>query len=176
MGSLVPLEMFEFLDDTHRAIQDQLQALRTLLLSPDVSNLSKAQKAELQAIYTFFAEDAHQHHLDEEKHVFPALLNSQQADLTHLAKVLRQDHGWLEENWIELAPQLQALVHANAWVDPVELQHAFDVFEALYAEHMTLEESIAFPKAKQLDQGWDPLTIGREMAKRRMLKPAAIGQ
>ena len=174
MGSLIPLDMFEFLDDTHKSIQVKLQDLRVLLESAEFPDFSRQQKHELESIYTFFAIDAHQHHLDEEQHVFPALLASQSAELLHLAKQLRQDHGWLEENWIELAPQLQALLHSNGWADKAELTHAFDVFEALYTEHMSLEESIAFPKAKEVGQNWDPLTIGREMAKRRMLKPAVI--
>jgi len=172
MGSLIPLDMFEFLDDTHKSIQVNLQDLRLLLESAEFPDLSRPQKHELESICIFFAVDAHQHHLDEEQHVFPALLGSERAELLNLAKQLRQDHGWLEENWIELAPQLQALVHSNGWADPSELTHAFDVFEALYNEHMALEESLAFPKAKEVGQHWDPMTIGREMAQRRMLKPA----
>ena len=71
-----------------------------------------------------------------------------------------------------MAPQIQATIHDNVWFDLDELRHGFNVFEALYTEHMALEESIAFPRAMSLVKDWDLLTIGREMAQRRMLKPA----
>ena len=172
MGSLIPLDMFEFLDETHKSIQIKLQEFRALLETEGFPSLTRPQKAQLESIHAFFAHDARQHHLDEERHVFPALLESQQNELTHLAQQLRQDHGWIEENWIELAPQIQATIHDNVWFDLDELRHGFNVYEALYTEHMALEESIAFPRAMSLVKDWDLLTIGREMAQRRMLKPA----
>ncbi len=118
----------------------------------------------------YFNGEARQHHLDEEKHIFPALLASQNAEIVQATEHLIQDHGWLEENWIQIAPSLEAAAGGNLWFDPAELRHALDVFEALYLDHILLEESIAYPEAKKRLQTLDTLGMGREMAKRRLMR------
>ena len=49
-----------------------------------------------------------QHHLDEATRVLLQLLSARSAQVQALALVrtLRQDHGWIEENGLQLAPQL----------------------------------------------------------------------
>lgn len=42
-----------------------------------------------------------------------------------------------------------AASEGNQWFDPAELWYALDVFETLYTDHLLLEESIAYPHAKQ---------------------------
>ena len=54
----------------------------------------------------------------------------------------------------------------------MELRHALDVFEALYLDHILLEESIAYPQARQRLAGLDTVGMGREMARRRVLRQA----
>jgi hypothetical protein len=41
------------------------------------------------------------------------------------------------------------------------------VFELLYAQHMQLEESIAYPQVKLAITSWNPESIDREMTRRR---------
>ena len=69
-------------------------------------------------------------------------------------------------------PSLEAAANGNLWFDPVELRHALDVFEALYLDHILLEESIAYPQARQRLAGLDTVGMGREMARRRVLRQA----
>jgi hypothetical protein len=61
---------------------------------------------------------------------------------------LQQDHGWLEEDWLELEPQLQAVAHGYSWYDIDSLRHGVGVFTALYHDHIALEESLIYPEAK----------------------------
>ena len=102
--------------------------------------------------------------------MFPALIASSDDTLIAMTRQLYQDHGWLESNWVELAPMLKGLVHNNIWFNEAELQHSFDVFSNLNIEHLQLEESIAYPKAKACVWTWDSPGIGREMHLRRTLR------
>ncbi len=166
----VSIAVFEFLDSTHKDIQQQLQLLHTLVDAIENEGLNPANRGTARRVLDYFNGEARQHHLDEEKHIFPALLASQNAEVVQATEPLIQDHGWLEENWIQIAPSLEAATGGNLWFDTAELRHALEVFEALYLDHILLEESIAYPEARKRLQGLDTLGMGREMAKRRVMR------
>lgn len=166
----VSIAVFEFLDSTHQDIQQQLQLLHTLVDAIENDGLNAATRGTARRVLDYFNGEARQHHLDEEKHIFPALLASQNAEVVQATEHLIQDHGWLEENWIQIAPSLEAATGGNLWFDTAELRHALEVFEALYLDHILLEESIAYPEARKRLQQLDTLGMGREMAKRRVMR------
>lgn len=166
----VSIAVFEFLDATHQEIQRELQLLHTLVDAIENEGLNQTNRGTARRVLDYFNGEARQHHLDEEKHIFPTLLASQNAEVVEATEHLIQDHGWLEENWIQIAPSLEAATGGNLWFDTAELRHALEVFEALYLDHILLEESIAYPEAKKRLQGLDTLGMGREMAKRRVLR------
>ena len=166
----VSIAVFEFLDSTHQEIQRELKLLHALVDSIENDGLNAATRGSARRVLDFFNGEARQHHLDEEKHIFPALLASQDAELVQTTEHLIQDHGWLEENWIQIAPSLEAATGGNLWFDTAELRHALEVFEALYLDHILLEESIAYPEAKKRMEGLSTVGMGREMAKRRVMR------
>ncbi|MBL8390184.1 MAG: hemerythrin domain-containing protein [Hydrogenophaga sp.] len=166
----VSIAVFDFLDNTHRDIQLQVRQLHALVDAIEADGLNQANRALARSVVDYFNHEARQHHLDEEKHIFPSLLASQDAEVVQATEHLIQDHGWLEENWIQIAPSLEAATSGNLWFDPAELRHALEVFEALYLDHILLEESIAYPEAKKRLQGLDTLGMGREMARRRVME------
>ena len=165
----VATTVFEFLDGAHREIRQQLRQLHALVDAIENNGLNQATREQARRVLAYFNGEARQHHLDEEKHIFPALLGSQNADIVQAAEHLAQDHGWLEENWLQIAPSLEAATNGNLWFDTQELRHALEVFEALYLDHIVLEESIAYPAAKQRLTSLDTAGMGREMARRRAL-------
>ena len=165
----VSIAVFDFLDATHREVQQQIRQLHALVDAIESDGLNQANRGAARRVLDFFNNEARQHHLDEEKHIFPALLASQDAELVQTTEHLIQDHGWLEENWIQIAPSLEAATGGNLWFDTAELRHALEVFEALYLDHILLEESIAYPEAKKRLEGVSTLGMGREMAKRRVM-------
>ncbi len=169
-----PANVFEFLDESHREIQRQLFQLRQLIDEIEADGLSVAHKPIARQVLRYFNSEARQHHLDEETHIFPALLSSGVPEVVHAAKHLTQDHGWLEENWLQIEPALEAAANGNQWFDAAELRHALDVFEALYTDHIILEESLAYPEAKKRLDYLNNTGSGREMARRRAL--ASQGQ
>lgn len=163
----VPPGVFEFLDATHRRIAEHLQRLRLLVDRIATDGLDHASQEKAREVLEFFNAEARQHHLDEEKHIFPTLLESGDPDVVQAAERLTQDHGWLEENWLSMAPSIDAAADGSTWFDTTELSHALDVFEALYQDHMVLEESLAYPEARKRLAQLDTDGMGREMARRR---------
>lgn len=176
-SAVVPPGVFEFLDATHVRIGQHLQTLRLLVDRISTDGLDHASQERAKEVLEYFNTDARQHHLDEEKHVFPALLASADANVVHAAKRLTQDHGWLEENWLSIEPSIAAAADGSTWFDTTELSHALDVFEALYQEHIELEEALAYPEARKRLEAVNTDGMGREMAARRAkLKAQALGK
>lgn len=166
--------LFDFMDAQHQAIRRELLALQDLVQAIDADGLTPAVRARSGELRNWFDTHAREHHLDEEQHVFPALLaNAETADT---ARRLRQDHGWLEEDWLEIAPALGAAAEGNLWFDLDVLRHAVEVFAQLYTDHMLLEEGLAFPQARERLPAQAQAAMGVEMARRRAWRLAHGGE
>ena len=168
--------LFDFLDRSHQELQRQLVALRRLVGQVSDDALDAPGRDELKRTIAWFNTEARQHHLDEEHHVFPALMQSTDAHVVQTTLRLRQDHGWIEENWLELEPSLEAAAGGYSWFDRDTLAQGVAVFEQLYIDHLTLEESLAYPEARARI---DPATLARasaEMAQRRAVRETRPGK
>jgi hemerythrin-like domain-containing protein len=143
--ALPPLEA---LDRTHHQMMVVLSELQQLVERLDTDGIDPAARRSAQAVCKFFNEHARQHHADEETLIFPALVRKGDKALIHQVLRLQQDHGWLEEDWLELAPQLQAVARGYSWYEIDSLRHAVGVFTTLYQDHIALEESLIYPEAK----------------------------
>lgn len=139
---------FEALDACHRQILTHLQALSKLAQRIETAGVDADVQHQARAIETFFSDTSRDHHVQEEKSVFPALLASGDPALTAAVRSLQQDHGWIEENWIELAPQLSAIASGNNWPDAAEFQHGVQVFVELCTGHIALEETVVYPESR----------------------------
>ena len=139
---------FRALDDCHQEIARHLERLARLMDHLDAEGVDERARAEADAIERFFSTTSQRHHLDEETKVFPQLLASTDVDLVATVRMLQQDHGWIEEDWLAIAPQLRAIAAGYNWYDPAELRHALQVFLELCREHIALEESLIYPEAK----------------------------
>ena len=144
-----PLPEFEKLDHTHREALKMLQALGRLLAALPQSGLDDEARASALAIMDFFNGPARGHHAEEEARVFPELLAVGDAALTQQVLRLKQDHGWLEQDWRELAPQIEAIASGYAWYDLDMLLAALPIFNTLYEEHIALEEALVYPEARR---------------------------
>jgi len=158
---------FEVLDACHQQILTALDRMQDLVEHLQAHGVDATAQSMAKDIYIFFNETARHHHLDEEKHVFPALLNSGDENLVRHVLHLQQDHGWIEEDWLELAPQFEAMAAGYSWYNIEQLNLALPVFTSLYHDHMALEESLAYPEAKARIAKWEMQGMGREMAQRR---------
>jgi hemerythrin-like domain-containing protein len=141
---------FEAQEACHQQILEQLTTLTALAQHIEASGVDAWAQQQAGVVEAFFSGTSRQHHLDEEKTVFPPLLAGNDAELAGLVRVLQQDHGWIEENWLELAPQLRAIASGNNWIDSAEFQHNAEVFLALCRGHIELEEKMIYPEARAL--------------------------
>ncbi|HPK33170.1 hemerythrin domain-containing protein [Ottowia sp.] len=159
--------LFQFLDETHQRLQLELIHLNRVVEAFAEDQMEPHDREQLARTIEWFDTVARQHHLDEEKHVFPPLLASSDAHVVEVTERLRQDHGWIEQNWLELGPHLSAVVNGNHWIEPELVQQMVQVFSQLCLDHLMLEESLAYPEARaQIDA--DALTkADQEMEQRR---------
>ena len=169
-----PLEDgFDQLDVCHRQTVLTLGKLAALVARLKRHGCDATARSLAAEIVAHFSTNARQHHEDEEQHVFPQLLANGDPDVEQAVLRLKQDHGWLEEDWRELAPQLEAVAAGQTGYDLDTLEHAVPVFIALSHDHIALEESCIYPQARARLRKGERREIGREMAMRRRIDRAA---
>ena len=144
-----PLPAFETLDQTHREMLSKLGEFERLLDHVDERGPDAEARRIAANLLAFFADHAREHHAQEERLVFPPLLAGADDALAAQVRRLQQDHGWLEEDWLLLAPQLEGIARGYNWYDLAMLRVALPVFCRLYHEHIALEEALVYPAAKR---------------------------
>lgn len=163
----VAADGFEALDACHRQTIETLRQLEALVAHLDDVPLTPADRAAVAQVISFFNDTSRPHHEDEERHVFPKLLAGPDAELAGHVRRLQQDHHWLDADWNELAPQLDALAHGHTGVDLATLREGVSVFLALSLEHVELEETCIYPQARAQSAKSERRAMAREMAARR---------
>jgi len=148
-AAVPPLPLFESLDQTHRQVMEVLGQLTQLIEQVDATGIDDRASLLARQICRFFDGTARAHHMAEEQYVFPSLLASGDAELVQHVLRLQQDHGWLEEDWLELGPHLQAVAEGQGWYDLDVMRSAIPVFTALYRDHISLEENIVYPASRR---------------------------
>jgi len=143
-----PLPTFESLDQTHHQMMQTLGQLAQLVEHLASTGVDTRARTLAREICVFFDGSARDHHAAEEQLVFPNLLASGDAELVQHVLRLQQDHGWLEEDWLELGPHLQAVAQGQTWYDLDVLRSAIPVFTELYRDHIALEETVVYPASR----------------------------
>ncbi len=141
-------DRFKTLDACHQQMHVHLAVLAGLLEQLECDGAAAPERQKITAAEAFYSDVARDHHAEEERSVFPALLQSDDAELVHAVQTLKQDHGWIEQNWLELSPMLRALSQGEDWVDMDELRHSIQIFLTLCHDHIVLEETLIYPKAR----------------------------
>src|SRR5947209_13052437 len=108
---------FEVLDACHRQTLEALDALSALLLHLESGTLDDVARAMARRVLQHFGTTSRQHHEDEERHVFPALVRGGDPAVVDAVLRLQQDHDWLEEDWMELSPHVDAIACGQSWYD-----------------------------------------------------------
>ncbi|MDQ5897215.1 MAG: hypothetical protein QG612_1301 [Pseudomonadota bacterium] len=146
-----PLEQdFEALDACHREVLVTLGDLQKLVERLEDHGVDPVARRLASDIVRFFSQTARAHHAEEERLVFPGLLASGDAELVQHIQRLQQDHGWLEEDWLELSAQVDAVAQGYSWYDLDALRMGSAIFAELYKDHIDLEESLIYPEARRL--------------------------
>ncbi|HEU5295335.1 MAG TPA: hemerythrin domain-containing protein [Burkholderiaceae bacterium] len=170
---------FAVLDQCHRDTLSTLDTLAELVARLESEGASDAVRAMASQVVSFFSATAKEHHEDEERHVFPEALAADDPEVVQAVLRLQQDHDWLEEDWLELSPHLNALVAGQSWWDLAFIREASAVFSALSHDHIALEEACVYPQARSRLKDAARQSMGREMAARRRARrstgPGATG-
>ncbi|MBC3808248.1 hemerythrin domain-containing protein [Undibacterium seohonense] len=152
----------------HDRIRKQLATLEKL--SPHLQKNGadfEAQKAVL-AILKYFQNAAPLHHDDEEVDLLPELQRTAQgADAELLAMILPtifQQHQQMAQQWRALESQLSMIAEGRS-AELNELHVA--AFQALYQDHMQIEETQIAPMAMRLLNAGQMHKLGRAMQTRR---------
>jgi hemerythrin-like domain-containing protein len=157
---------FTALDACHRKTLSMLEDLSALVTKLEHDGLDPATCVRAAKIAAFFATTAREHHEDEERHVFPALVEGGKPEIVQAVLRLQQDHDWLEEGWFELAPHVQAVAAGRQSDDIDTMREGVAVLAALYHDHIELEESFIYPEAQARMPTAGRREMGREMATR----------
>ena len=161
---------FAALDECHRRVLARVDELSGLVAAIEAGEINPAMRTLAASIAEFLGNDARRQHEDEERHVFPPLLASGNTDLVEAVLRLQQDHCWIEEDWFELEPHVQAIATGYGTCDTDTLKEGKAILAALYKEHIALGESIVYPEARARigPAGLD--AMAREMIGRRRIE------
>lgn len=141
---------FESLDQAHRAALHMLDRFQCLVAHLDDHGLDVIAERLAAEVLAFFDGPGCHHHDDEERLVFPEIDALGDAELSAHVRRLRQDHHWIDQDWRELAPHIKAIASGYNGYELALLQAALPVFEALYLDHMALEETVVYPAARRV--------------------------
>jgi hemerythrin-like domain-containing protein len=158
---------FDVLDACHRQTLLTLDKLTDLVARLGSSGTDDEARAMAAEIVHFFSTTARQHHEDEERHVFPKMVSNDDPEVVQAVLRLSQDHNWLEEDWMEISPQVDAVACGLTWYDLDVLREGVEIFAALSRDHIALEESLIYPQARARLRVGERREMGREMAARR---------
>ncbi|GAB2485850.1 hemerythrin domain-containing protein [Comamonas humi] len=159
-------EPFEMLHACHGRLQRMLALLGRLgehLAAQGCDAQARSAAADVQR---YFDLAGPLHHEDEELHVLPALRAAGEAAL---ADALHAEHEAMEQQWLSIRAELQA-VQAQQLAGGEALAQArrrWADFAALHAGHLQREESRAYPAVRARLGGPEQAAMGHDMARRR---------
>ena len=168
-GFEVPLEM---LSACHFRIERQCATLRRLVPHLDTHGADAQARTAAANVMRYFDTSAKHHHADEEKDLFPALIESMAGSdpvcLRALTVGLTTEHRELEARWQRVRVVLERVVAG----DGVSLDsEEVEALVGLYERHIEREEHELLPMAARLLSDDDLERVGRAMRERRGIDP-----
>ena len=165
VGFEVPLEM---LAACHLRVQDQCATLLRLVPHIAAHGSDRPAQEAATAVMRYFDTSARHHHDDEERDLFPALIESMAGSdavcLREMTAALTAEHRELEARWTALRAVLAQVAAGQA--APLA-QDDVGSFTGLYERHIAREESELLPMAQRLLSDAELDRIGLAMRMRR---------
>lgn len=141
---------FEMLQACHERVERMLRLLARLREHVAARGADDQARQAARDVMRYFDLAAPQHHLDEERHVFPPLLARGEPGIVALVRRLQDDHAQMEARWAAARAVLDALAQgALAALTPPQ-EALLEAFAGLYADHIRAEDGIAYPQAQRL--------------------------
>ena len=158
---------FEMLEACHDRVRRSLALLDRLVAHVRDHGHGDTSRSAARDVLRYFDLAAPHHHQDEELHVLPRLLASNDADLRALAEQLVAEHRRMEVLWAALRGPLQQWTDDRPVSTVFPLLDALAEFKSLYAGHIAREEDHAYPQARAALDGAALAGMGAEMSARR---------
>lgn len=161
---------FEMLTACHERVERMLDLLSRLQAHLTMQGCDEQARSAAADVLRYFDLAAPQHHLDEERHVFPAVLALQEQTLRQLVERLQREHLEMERLWTVVRQTLQRVTHADtqSWTPLSVADHAaMAAFAAIYQDHIRDEESLIYPAAQQTLERHHLQAMSRDMTFRR---------
>ena len=165
-------EPLGLLSDCHRRIEHFLRVLIALSDQAGGRVLDTRDREQLKTAVEYFTTAAPRHTADEEESLFPRLERRGDRKAVEVLRHLEGDHD-VARSHHEMVDRLVRGWLANGTIDEHdlrELRESLGRLEALYDEHIAVEDKQVFPAAARLLSATDISEIGREMAARRTVR------
>lgn len=159
-------EPFELLAGCHDRVRRTLDLLGRLCAHLQQHGADADARSAAQDVQRYFSIAAPLHHADEERHIVPVLLASDEPELQAAGRQMLADHRAIESCWAELSPLLQQIISGHPLIQGV-LDGASHRFQALHAPHLVLEDQLAFVAARALIGPTGQRDMSLDMARRR---------
>jgi len=162
---------FEMLLACHERIERMLCLLEKLALRLNDSGLDQDCKDAAADVMRYFDLAGPAHHQDEEKHVLP-VLKAGAIDEQQLAIQIEREHELMAKQWQVLRQDLGMLCMTDEGAPGnLSLSQGWrerrDAFAQLHREHINLEESTIYVKARERLDAASLEIMSAEMAQRR---------
>ena len=149
------LPMLDRLDAMHEQMRYWLGELQTLVNHMEDRGWDTWARDHARSVIDFFSHTARQHHADVDRQIFPLISGRGDAAIDTSIDRLRQDQGWLEENWREVLAQLQPVAEGFGGYDVDTLRRAAEIFDEVLREKVEREKSLLPPAERALAEAKD---------------------
>ena len=171
-------EPLGLLSDCHRRIEHLLRVLLAIDRESAGGPLAAGPRAELEAALTYFATAAPKHTADEEQSLFPRLrAASDPATIQALELLDRLERDHNADRHHAAVDVLGRRWLAKGRLHPVEvgaLRAHLAALQAIYQEHIAIEDRELFPAAARVLSSGQLIQVGLEMAARRKTGPMTV--
>ena len=161
---------FEMLTACHERVERMLDLLSRLLAHLTAQGCDEQARSAAADVLRYFDLAAPQHHLDEERHVFPAVLALQEQPLRQLVERLQREHLEMERLWAFVRQTLERVTRGDAqsWTPLSDADKtAMATFSAIYQDHIRDEEGLVYPAAQQTLEKDQLQAMSSDMTHRR---------
>ena len=158
---------FEMLEACHERVQRTLTLLEKLRAYLHTHRCDDTARQAARDVLRYFDLAAPLHHQDEELHIFPLLLAQGRPDVVAPVQQLQHDHHAMEADWAAARGPLQALAEGEIQTFSGADEAVLAQFSGRYADHIRVEEGLAYPAAQALLSASAVAAMGQEMAQRR---------
>lgn len=160
------------LSDCHRRIEYFLDVLVKLERLASSQSLTVEQQLQVEGALRYFNSAAPRHTADEEESLFPRLRASNAAAAAralHVLSALERDHELADAHYrtVERLWRRRMTLGGLPESETRELRDHLGILQAIYRDHIAVEDRELFPLAAKLLSPVELRDVGREMAARR---------